>query len=556
MNPIAELRQTYMSPDQTMAVIGEEVGKVSTTCPFVLIDVTSGRLCHMTERPNVFQQSQIFKRLVSSVTRMSDHEQIVQAVARYFGYVMLSHTWEGEEPSYQDVNSVGSVWDLDASGCPLKTKLRRFCEEVHRLGYFWAWSDICCIDKTGSELTINQSLTLMYHWYENSVVTLVFLAGAGVGMGVLIHSRWITRSWTLQELLAPRVIRFYDCNWKSCLEDTRANHKGPGAIMEELSILMGISPGTIIAFHPDHLTVREKLRLASTRNAREEEDEAYSLIGIFQSDIRPRYGERKAALGNLLQEIVARSGDVTVLAWNGTSSPFNSCLPLSLSVYSQPPYTTETITPEEMARRVTALRARVRKDHVLEIYDQIIRLPPVRFGNRRLHLPCIVFPVEALDTLHENPQVYHAKVSGLGKVEFTTADSLPPDHPRHLIFVHPWIREIRGSYNKAHWHHGWGHELESTAGSNTEMGRDEIMDIDSQGGPVTPLQVPPTSFHKYAQALQLIACLEQPFNALVLEQQPDGHFKRVAAESKIIVSGLTYPVASLADIYVRVVDIL
>lgn len=540
-----------MSPEQTIAVIKEEVGKVPKSCPLVLIDVTSGRLCQGTERVHVFQQSQAFKKLVSSVTKTSDPGRVMWAVARYFEYVMFSHTWEGEEPSFHDVNSVGSVWDLDVSGCPLNAKLRGFCEEVRRLGHFWAWSDTCCIDKTSSGSVINQSLALMYHWYENSAATLVLLANVEPGPGAITRSRWITRAWTLQELLAPKVVRFYDCNWNPYLGDVRPNHKELGPITDELSSLMGISPGTIIAFHPDHLTVRERLRLASTRHAREDEDEAYALIGIFQSDIRPKYGERKAALGNLLQEIVARSGDVTVLAWNGMSSPFNSCLPLSLAVYNQPPHTMESITPQDLEKRAAELRTRLQRDCVLRIYDKIIHLPPARFSNRRLHLPCIIFPVMALDRSYENTQVYRANVSGLGNIELRTADLLPFHDPQQLVFVHPWIREIRSSLGRAY--HSWRHELEKTADSNADVGNDGRMNVDSQQSMELD-QVP--SSEKYAQALQLITCLQQPFYALVLVQQPHGEFKRVATENHIRVPGLTCSIMSLKDTYVEVVDIL
>ena len=84
--------------------------------------------------------------------------------------------------------------------------------------------------------------------------------------------------------------------------------------------------------------MRQKLRLASTRNGTVEEDTAYSLIGIFSSDIAPRYGLRETALGQLLENTVARSGDVTIIAWTGKSLPYKSALPDSLAVYNQIPY--------------------------------------------------------------------------------------------------------------------------------------------------------------------------------------------------------------------------
>ena len=110
-----------------------------------------------------------------------------------------------------------------------------------------------------------------------------------------------------------------------------ANHKESPAIKEELAHAMGVAPETITNFWPEYLAVREKPRLASTRNATVEEDIAYSLIGIFSSDIAPRYGLGKTAFGQLLENIVTRSGDVTVIAWTGKSLPYNSALPDSLA---------------------------------------------------------------------------------------------------------------------------------------------------------------------------------------------------------------------------------
>ncbi|KAI6156808.1 hypothetical protein BKA82DRAFT_148345, partial [Pisolithus tinctorius] len=268
------------------------------------------------------------------MTRGVDNERVLRVVSSFFEYVMLSHVWQGlNEPALQDLKvEFKSVWDLPDT--PLNEKLRNFCQETRRLGYRWAWSDTCCIDKS-MDLIVNHSLTSMYKWYADSAATLVFLADVAHPSkpGDLAHSVWMTRAWTLQELLSPNVIFFYDSEWEPYLSDTDSNHKESPEIMEEVADAMKVSRGTIITFSPDDLGVREKLRLASTRNATVEEDIAYSLIGIFKSEIRPHYDEGAEALGHLLEEIVDRSGEVTVLAWSGKSSPYNSCLPASLSVY-------------------------------------------------------------------------------------------------------------------------------------------------------------------------------------------------------------------------------
>ncbi|KAI6156844.1 hypothetical protein BKA82DRAFT_4345875 [Pisolithus tinctorius] len=510
---IIQLRKTYISPSDTIAAIGSVVSEIC--CPLVVIDVTTGHLCNETERMHIFKADPGFKELVSSMTKKVD-KTLIRPV--------------GKEPSFQDVNLVNSVWDLPDT--LLNNKLRVFCQETRRLGYNWAWSDTCCIDKSTSPI-LNQSLTSMYQWYANSAATLVFLAGVThpSKSGDLARSLWMTRAWTLQELLSPEVIFFFDSEWKPYIGNTGMNHKKSPEIVQELADAIKIPPGSIIKFSPDNLGVREKLRLASTRNAKFDEDVAYSLIGIFKSDIRPHYGEGADALGHLLEEIVAHTGEVTVLAWSGTSSSYNSCFPASVSVYSQIPYIPPSLEGEEMEDRITKLRDKLPKEVVLSIYNQVNLLPPARFGARRLHLPCIIFPVRKLELRRGTEKLYRAKVSGLGKVEFSTADDLPLHEAQKFIFVHPWIDHIRGPNSVV----SWGDDPESDTNSDGDSDHDAESDGDA---PPSPLHAVPPQVDGYTRALQVIARLGQPFNALLLAQQPKGGYRRVATEKEIVVSGL------------------
>jgi DNA-binding XRE family transcriptional regulator len=515
----------------------------------VLIDIKSGRLCNGLERTDAFTSEPQFNELVSSMTRELDNGRIQRVVAEYFQYVTLSHVWEGKEPSFQDVNMANSVWDLDSS--PLNEKLHKFCEVVRTHGYRWAWSDTCCIDKTISTV-LNQSLTMMYKWYEASAAMFVLLASVASPstLGDLTDSTWMTRAWTAQELLAAKVVRFYDRDWKPYLGDMRSNHKESPEIMQELAEAIGVARETIIAFDPNGLGVREKLRLASTRNATVEEDVAYSLIGIFKSDIMPRYGEGDAALGHLLEEIVARSGEVTVLDWTGMSSPYNSCLPATLAVYHHTPRNTSpAIEDAEMDVRVGALRDSLSHTEAMLIHDRVTRLPPARFANRRLYLPCIIFAVKRLsveDFGSGQENRYRARVSGIGYVEFQTSDRLSLMEPRKLIFVHPWIRDLRDPLDGFAWG-GTADDDEYGSDPETEAG----------SAPTSPLQaLPAATMDDYTRALRLVARLQQPFHVLLLQQQPNGEFKRVAAEHEIVAPGLEQRINFAREIRTQVVEIL
>ncbi|KAI6030212.1 hypothetical protein EDC04DRAFT_104815 [Pisolithus marmoratus] len=548
---VRQLRKNYISPSETKAVIDATIGRILNSCPLVVIDVATGCLCDGPERIRVFKAGTTFKKLVSSMTRELDDERILRVVESFFAYVMFSHAWQGNEPLYQDVKEAKSVWNLPDT--PLNDKLRNFCKETRRLGHNWAWSDTCCIDKTTSSI-LNQSLTSMYKWYADSAVTIVFLAGVAhpTKLGDLTRSVWMTRAWTLQELLAPKVMFFCDSEWKPYLGDAGPNHKESPEIMQELADAIKTTHGTIVRFSPDNLSVREKLRLASTRNATVEEDVAYSLIGIFQSDIRPHYGEGADAIGHLLEETVARSGEATVLAWSGKSSSYNSCLPASISVYSQTPYNPPSLEGEEMETCITELRGKLSEREALSIHSQINSLPHARFATRRLYLPCIVFSVRRLgiQELHGgNEKLYRARVSGLGNVEFTTVDDLPLHKPHKFVFVHPWIRYIQGPSDGVAWGSDSESDTESDLGSDCDVESDEVASS-------SPLHaIPSPEVDDYTQALEMIARLGQPFNALLLVQQAIGEYKRVAAEREIVVSGLGTDISS-KNIHAKVLEIL
>ena len=491
----AEPWQSHVSRE--VVVIDAAIRRVANFCPLVLIDVTTGLLCDEAERKRIFKTDLIYDELLSLATTQLDIKHIVCEVARFFRYVMFSHTWEGQEPTFQDVSKSldKSVYKLDPSS-RLNEKLRKFCETVRKdpEGYRWSWSDTCCIDKT-VEAVYKKSIRSMYDWYKWSALTLVLLAD----ISELKDNRWMTRAWTLQELLSPKTIRFYDREWNPYRSDANTNHKKSSLILRELAEAIGVAPDALADFSPETLDVREKLRLASTRNATYEEDVAYSLIGIFSSNLIPEPRDAAIALGLLLQEIVERYQEATVLDWTGESSKFNSCLPARISVYSQSPYIASSIADENMEKQVAELRglSTPQQDSIM-FYHKVSRLDPLLFANHRLHLPCITFPITVRKcdpiTRHQTcsqETVYLAKASALGELEFTTTDMLPSQD--RLMLAYPWIRDL---LTQAHV---------------------------PEGDPGT-------------QALRLIVHLEQPFRALLLAKHPvHNEYRRIATDNEIIV---------------------
>jgi hypothetical protein len=144
-----------------------------------------------------------------------------------------------------------------------------------------------------------------------------------------------TRGWTIGEFLAPRVILFYQQDWTLYLNNRSPNHKKSAVIMQELGDAVGMDPRALVAFRPGLTGAREKFQWSSTHVTTLQEDIAYSLFGIFGVHLPVIYGEKEQnALGGLLQEVVARSGDISALDWIGTPSEFNSCLPADITYYN------------------------------------------------------------------------------------------------------------------------------------------------------------------------------------------------------------------------------
>jgi hypothetical protein len=176
---------------------------------------------------------------------------------------MLSHRWEGKEPLLRDIQGK-VVYDLDAVGSI--PKLQSFCKTARDMRYHWAWIDTCCIDQTNN-VEVQQSVNSMFTWYRHSALTIIYLSDVPPSSqrGALASSAWNTRGWTVQEFLAPKVIRFYQQDWTLYLDDHSPNHKESVEIMLELEDATGIDAHALVAFQPGMRDAREKLQWASSR---------------------------------------------------------------------------------------------------------------------------------------------------------------------------------------------------------------------------------------------------------------------------------------------------
>ncbi|KAG2127929.1 uncharacterized protein EDB93DRAFT_181708 [Suillus bovinus] len=575
---IQELRQQYVNRSDVEGAIRKIINSQLENAPLRLLNTSTGRLCDRKGQINAFETSTEYKELVSSTTKPADlqRKHINDVVALYFQYVTLSHRWERNEPLLRDIQEE-DVYRLDPVDGVVK--LQSFCKASHDAGYRWAWSDTCCIDKNNNA-EVQESVNSMFIWYRHSALTIVYLSDVmrSSEPGALAKSEWNRRGWTFQEFVAPRVLLFYQRDWTLCLDDRSHNHKDSVAIMNELQNATGIDSQSLVAFRPGMSGVREKLQWASKRVTTLQEDIAYSLFGIFDIHLPVIYGEKKQnALGRLLQEIVAQSGDISALDWVGQSSEFNSCLPAEITSYTAPPCTLPSVSEDEFQATVSLLQDTVSVESASTLYDALDNLSAPRFSQRRLHLPCITFPVRELrrgrGQGQETSFTYEVKARGLHDLVITTEEKLVQFSPakptlQTFLLVYPWNRHLLMLPDFAESPDLWD-DAQSDEGfwDNTQSEKGYGDDTQSEEGfwsvPQSPSHDLPVMFpgehcadsESHLRALQLIVRLGQPFGAFLLAQQRGGEYKRIASDHNIIAQ--VQDVASINEmIDIRTLEIL
>ena len=406
--------------------------------PLVLLNTDSGRLLDKVGQRSSFESQPIFWELISSMTTHIDHLRIEREVAEYYRYATFSHKWEDNEPLFENVIRI-VVYDLE--GSLTHDKLKMFCKIVRDSGFHWAWSDTCCINKS-DHFVLQEALVSMFKWYEGSSVTIVLLRGvhSPSKRGDLVRSIWNTRAWTFQEYHASKVVRFYTQDWKPYLNIDIHNHKESPEIISEMEEATGVSARALMALRPGLDDIREKLRLASTRETTRVEDAAYSLLGIFSMSLSVVYGEGDKALGRFLAQLLTSSGDTSILAWTGRSGSFNSCLPANISVFNQ--LLTTYIPPALGRAEMDVITTKLRRSPpnaslLLRFYDRLDELPVPSFVGQRMKLPCLNFKLGPLSGSRSKSGYRFRAQTTVGVVEIETEDDL--SRFGSLYLVYPWI---------------------------------------------------------------------------------------------------------------------
>jgi hypothetical protein len=222
-------------------------------------------------------------------------------------YAILSHRWGTKEATYQGIKEARRFLAKPWSG-----KLEGFGRQAKRDGLKYIWIDTCCIDKT-NRVELGEAINSMFNWYKNAKRCYAYLADFKLKGTLPFHqSEWFTRGWTLQELLAPREVDFYDVDW---------NHIGTKtskvAAVEKAT---GIPKGYLLGRAPlDHASIAQRMSWAANRKTTRKEDRAYCLLGLFGVSISMEYGD-DTAFYRLQEAIMKQSGDQSILAWGFAES--------------------------------------------------------------------------------------------------------------------------------------------------------------------------------------------------------------------------------------------
>lgn len=220
-------------------------------------------------------------------------------------YAILSHTWgaDGDEVTFDDLTL------QSYHSKPGYSKIRFCSNQAKKDNLENFWVDTCCINKKDQN-EFSKSINSMFRWYRNAERCYVYLSDVShypdnnhrngdsepkrSWKPDFRKSRWFTRGWTLQELIAPPSVEFFS------REGERLGNK---ETLEQLIAEITGLPITALRGTPlSRFTLDERIKWSAKRNTKNAEDKVYCLFGIFNIYLPVFYGEGEKALERLKEE--------------------------------------------------------------------------------------------------------------------------------------------------------------------------------------------------------------------------------------------------------------
>ncbi|KAI1095526.1 heterokaryon incompatibility protein-domain-containing protein [Rostrohypoxylon terebratum] len=365
----------------------------------------------------------------------------------YPPYAILSHTWGEEEISFQDWQGTDLSELEHRKGYQ---KILYCCTQALQDCLEWVWVDTCCIDKTSSA-ELSESINSMFRWYQNSTFCYAYLSDVSrdtplVTDSEFSRSRWHTRGWTLQELIAPKVLFFFSKDWS--LLGTKYE------LSELLHSITHIEPRYLDGSNLDLASAAKKMSWASNRNTSRVEDIAYCLLGIFDINMPLIYGEGKNAFRRLQEEIIKiKFDDHSIFAW-GTivSTPTIEITDRNILwgrkglEWSRPKQLLGLLaeSPRDFSNSGMFMPSPMADEFYRHLEKNVAALPVLAGSEIRIQLPV----VSTFDS------IYHWKWPGLSQIREGTVVALLCCHEQHPT----WLLRVP-LQNSVHRNYGRTNEL-------------------------------------------------------------------------------------------------
>ena len=187
--------------------------------------------------------------------------------------------------------------------------------------------DTCCINRE-DQGELAKTFTMMFRLYSSAAVTFAQLPDVSINpkeyqellvdekdpkkvirprVGRLENSEWFERGWTLQELLAPTKLYFFDRYWRFI-----GTKDSLSAQIEQITNIKAQY------LHGDisKACIAVKMSWLARRKTKEIEDMAYCMFGVFGITTFVRYGEGERAFVRLGEELLKQHHpDESIFAW-------------------------------------------------------------------------------------------------------------------------------------------------------------------------------------------------------------------------------------------------
>jgi hypothetical protein len=203
-------------------------------------------------------------------------------------YAILSHRWiyqggQLEEVTYREFQNIGDTV-MQKSGY---AKIEATCHRALQDGLQYVWVDTCCV-KQGDHDDVARNIRSMFPYYQNAYICYVYLVDVclqdDAWRSRFTHSEWFQRGWTLQELLAPGTVDFFDREW---------NYIGSKLDLKDIIAHVTTIPADIISGEQSIHDIHPLRRMSWTigRQTSRSPDRAYCLAGLLGVSIEPDYTE-------------------------------------------------------------------------------------------------------------------------------------------------------------------------------------------------------------------------------------------------------------------------